>query len=81
MDDIAKLREVSTRAFVQRNQFPNHGDEANKVVVFKMSEVNPGSRVNLVRCMQQGKNLKHAWIVSNHVTYTTWRTIKTKVMD
>lgn len=44
IDGIAKLRGVNTWAYVQRNQSPGQGDETNKVFVFKMFEVGPGSR-------------------------------------
>jgi hypothetical protein len=51
MDGIAKLRGVSIWAYVQRNQFPGQGDDTDKVFVFKISEVGPGSGVNLVKRM------------------------------
>jgi hypothetical protein len=49
MDGITKLRGVSNWAYVQRNQFPGQSDDADKVFVFKMSEVGPGSGVELVQ--------------------------------
>ena len=52
------LRGVSTWAYIQRNQFPGQGDEKDKMFVFKMSEVGPGSRVDLVRWMQPGGTSK-----------------------
>ena len=67
MDGIAKLRGVSNWAYVQRNQFPGQGDDTDKVFVFKMSEVGPGSGVDLVKRMQPGGDLEHAWIMSDHV--------------
>jgi ribosome biogenesis protein Nip4 len=51
MDGIAKLRGVSNWAYVQRNQFLRQSDDADKVFVFKMSEVGLGSGVDLVRQM------------------------------
>ena len=51
MDGIAKLRDVSNWAYVQRNQFLGQGDDTDKLFVFKMSEVGPGSGVDLVRRM------------------------------
>ena len=60
MDGIAKLQGVSNWAYIQRNQFPGQGDDANKVFVFKMSEVGPGSGVDLVRRMQPGGDLENA---------------------
>ena len=75
MDGIAKLRGVNTWAYVQRNQFPGQGDKTNKVFVFKMSEVGPGSGVDLVRRMLHSRDLEHACIMSNHVQrVATWTT-------
>ena len=67
MDGIVKLRGVRIWAYVQRNQFPSEGEKTNKVFVFKMSEVGPDSMVDLVRHMQPGGDLKHAWIMFDHV--------------
>ena len=67
MDSIAKLQGVSNWAYVQRNQFPRHGDDTNKVFNFKMSEVGHGSGVDLVRRMQPGGDLENAWMISDHV--------------
>ena len=61
MDGITKLRGVSTWAYVQRSQFLGQGDDTDKVFVFKMSEAGPGSGVDLVKCMQPGGDLEHAW--------------------
>ena len=69
MDGIAKLRGVNTWDYVQRNQFPDHGDEMDKVFVFKMSKVGPNSRVDLVRRIQAGKDLEHAGIMFDHVKH------------
>jgi len=60
MDGIAKLRGVSNWAYVQRNQFPEQGDDTDKVFVFKMSEVGSESGVDLVRRMQPGGDLDNA---------------------
>ena len=49
MNGIAKLRGVSNWAYVQRNQFPGQGDDADKVFIFKMSDVGPRSGVNLIQ--------------------------------
>jgi hypothetical protein len=67
MDGIAKLRGVSNWTYVQRNQFPGQGDDADKVFVFKMSEVDRGSGVDLVHRMQPGGDLENAWMMSDHV--------------
>jgi hypothetical protein len=48
MDDIAMLKGCSHRAYKQENKFPGHGSDSDKVFVFKMSKVGPGSRENLV---------------------------------
>ena len=82
MDGIAKLRGVSSWAYVQRNQFPGQGDEKDKVFVFKMSEVGPGSGVDLVRRMQPGGDLENAWIMSDHVKRVKgWTTMAAHVYD
>jgi hypothetical protein len=82
MDGIAKLRGVSTWAYVQRNQFPGQGDEKDKVFVFKMSEVGPGSGVDLVRRMQPDRDLENAWMMSDHVKRVSkWTTMACHVYD
>jgi hypothetical protein len=48
MDGIATLRGCSHWAYVQENKFPGQGSDSDKVFVFKMSEVGPGSGVHLV---------------------------------
>ena len=47
MDSITKLRGLSNWAFVQRNMFLRQGDDSNKIFIFKMSKVGPGSGVDL----------------------------------
>jgi hypothetical protein len=59
MDGIATLRGCSHWAYVQENKFPGQGLDSDKVFVFKMSEVGPGSGVHLVNRMQPG-DLEHA---------------------
>ena len=39
----------------------------DKVFVFKMSEVGPGSKVDLVKRMQPGCDLENSWIMFDHV--------------
>ena len=51
MDAITKLRGLSNWAFVQRNMFPGQGNDSDKVFVFKMLELGPGSGVDLVKRM------------------------------
>ena len=48
INNITKLRGSSTWAFVQESKFPGQETNKDKVFVFKMSEVGPGSGVDLV---------------------------------
>ena len=82
MDGITKLRGLSNWAYVQRSIFPGQGDDSDKVFVFKMSEVEPGSGVHLVRRMQLGGDLESAWIMSDHVKRVIgWTTMACHVYD
>jgi hypothetical protein len=63
MDSITKLRGASNWRFVQQNRFPGQGADMDKVFVFKMSEVGPGSGVDLVKRMQPGGDLENSWII------------------
>jgi hypothetical protein len=47
--------------------FPGQGSDFDKVFVFKMSEVGPGSGVDLVKWMQPSGDLEDAWMMFNHV--------------
>ena len=49
MDGITKLRGLSNWAYIQKNMFPGQGDKSNKVFIFKIYEIGPGSGVDLVR--------------------------------
>ena len=60
MDNITKLRGASNWRFVQQNRFPGQGADMDKVFVFKMPEVGPGSRVDLVKRMQPGGDLENS---------------------
>ena len=76
IDSIMKLRGSNTWAFVQESKFPGQGTDTNKVFVFKMSEMGPGSRVDLVNCMQLGGDLQDAWIMFDHVKRVRgWTTV------
>jgi hypothetical protein len=57
MDSITKLCGASNWRFVQQNMFPGQGADMDKVFVFKMSEIGPGSRVNLVKRMESSGDL------------------------
>jgi hypothetical protein len=82
MDGIAKLRGCSHWAYVQENKFPGQGSDSDKVFVFKMSEVGPGSGVDLVNRMQPGGDLEHAWIMFDHVKRVKhWTTMACHVYD
>jgi hypothetical protein len=82
MDSITKLRGLSNWAFVQKNMFPGQGEDSEKVFVFKMSEVGPGSGVDLVRRMQEGGDLENAWMMFDHVKRVKlWTTMACHVYD
>ena len=71
LDGITKLRGLSNWAYVQKNMFSRQGDDSNKVFIFKMFEVGPGTGVDLVVQMQSGGDLELAWIMFNHVKCVT----------
>jgi hypothetical protein len=82
MDSITKLRGSSNWAFVQENKFPGQGSHTDKVFVFKMSEVGPGSGVDLVKRMQVGGDLENEWIMYDHVKRVKgWTTMACHVYD
>ena len=87
MDAILKLRFVSAWAFVQNSKFPSQGSktavgEESKVFVFKMSELGPGSRVDLVKRMQPSNDLGNPWIMFDHVKRVAeWTTMGCHVYD
>jgi hypothetical protein len=82
MDGIATLRGCSHWAYVQENKFPGQGSDLDKVFVFKMSEVGPGSGVDLVKRMQLGGDLENAWIMFDHVKHVShWTTMACHVYD
>ena len=68
--------------FVERSMFLGQGDDSNKVFIFKMSEVGPGSGVHLVTWMQASSNLEYAWIMSDHIKRVNgWTTLVCHVYD
>ena len=82
MDSITKLRGSSKWAFVQESKFPGQGSDFDKVFVFKMCEVGPGSGVDLVKRMQPGGDLENAWIMYDHVKRVKgWTTMACHVYD
>jgi hypothetical protein len=58
MDNIAMLRGYSHWTYVQENKFSDQGSIFEKVFVFKMSEVGPGSGVHLIKQMQPSGDLQ-----------------------
>jgi hypothetical protein len=82
MDGIAMLRGCSHWAYVQENKFQGQGSDSNKVFVFKISGVGPGLGVHLVKQMQPGGDLEHAWIMFDHVKRVKhWTTMACHVYD
>ena len=67
IDSITKLPGSSMWAFVQGSKFPGQGTEKDKVFVFKMSEIGPGSDVDFVKKIQVGGNLQCSWMMFDHV--------------
>ena len=82
MDGIATLRGCSHWAYEQENKFLGQGSDSDKVFVFKMSEVGPGSGVHLVKQMQLGGDLQDVWIMFDHVIrIKDWTTMACHVYD
>ena len=82
VDSIMKLKGSSTWAFVQESKFPGQGTDTDKVFVFKMSEVGPGSGVDLVKRMQVGGDLQDTWVMFDHVKRVRrWTTMACHVYD
>jgi hypothetical protein len=62
--------------------FPGQGSDSDKVFLFKMSEVGPGSGMDLVKRIQLGGDLQDVWIVFDHVKYVKkWTTMACHVYD
>jgi hypothetical protein len=57
MDSITMLRGCSNWPYVPKNIFLGQGFNSDKVFLFKMSKVGPGSSVDLVKRMQLGGDL------------------------
>jgi hypothetical protein len=82
MDGITILRGCSNWPYVQENLFLGHGSDSDKVFVFKMSEVGPGSGIDLVKRMQLGGDLEDAWMMFDHVKHVKkWTTMACHVYD
>jgi hypothetical protein len=62
--------------------FLGQGFDSDKVFVFKMSEVGPGSGVDLVKKMQPCGDLQGAWMMFDHVKRVKkWTTMAYHVYD
>ena len=62
--------------------FPGQGNDSDKVFIFKMSEVGPGSGVNLVVQMQPSGDLELAWIMFDHIKHVSnWTTMACHMYD
>jgi hypothetical protein len=57
MDNITMLRGCSNWPYVQKNIFLGQGSDSDKVFLFKMSEVEPSSCVDLVKRMKPSGDL------------------------
>ena len=67
---------------MQESKFPGQGTDTDKVFVFKMSEVGPGSGVDLVKRMQVEGDLQDTWIMFDHVKRVRgWTTMACHVYD
>ena len=80
LDGITKLSGLSVWQFVRESKFPGQG--VGKVFVFKMSDVGPGSGLDLVKRMQPGGDLQDSWIMFDHVKRVKpWTTMACHVYD
>jgi hypothetical protein len=57
--------------------FPDQGSHSDKVFLFKISELGPGSGVDLVKRMQLGGDLQDAWIMFDHIYASTYCCVMT----
>ena len=82
IDSITKLRGASKWAFVQESKFPSQGTDKDKVFVFKMSKIGPGSGIDLVKHMQARGDLQCTWMMFDHVKRVKeWTTMACHVYD
>ena len=82
MDGITKLRGLSNWTYIQSNMFLGEGDDSEKVFIFKMFEIGSGSGVDLIRWMEPGGDLEHAWIMFDHVKrVTNWTTMTSHIYN
>jgi hypothetical protein len=82
MDGITMLKGCSNWSFVQENMIPGQSFDADKVFLFKMSEVGPNSNVDLVKRMQPSSDFHNAWIRFDHVKCVKeWTTMASHVYD
>ena len=67
IDGFNALRSTSYWPFIQMNCYCGKGDEEDKVSIFKMFEIGPAFRVDLVKWMQLHNDLQDSWIIFDHV--------------
>jgi hypothetical protein len=80
IDNILKLKKLSTYDYIHDNKFLGQGDEL--VYLFKMSTCGQGSGVSLVCRMQPGRDLENEWIMFDHVKRVKeWTTFGVHVYD
>ena len=65
MDSIMALKDHLGFKYVHDSRF--QGQSEDKVFVFKMTVDLPGSGVDLVKCVQVGRNMENSWIIFDHV--------------
>jgi hypothetical protein len=79
-DSIMAMKMYTTIEYVHGNVFPGQGKD--KVYIFKMLEDGRGSGVDLVKCMQPGRDLQNAWFMFDHVKCVKeWTTMVCHVYD
>jgi hypothetical protein len=79
-DSIMAMQRYTTIEYMHGNVIPGQG--MDKVYVFKMLVEKPGSGVDLVKCMQLGRDLENAWLMFDNVKRVQeWTTMVCHVYD
>jgi hypothetical protein len=65
IDSILELKRRLSYEYIQDSDFLGRG--VPKVHLFKMSTHGPASGVDIVMCMQLGRDLENVWIIFDHV--------------
>jgi hypothetical protein len=80
IDSILELKRKLCYNYIQDNVFL--GQNVPKVYLFKMSTHGLASGVDIVMCMQLGRDLENAWIMFDHVKHVQgWTTMGCHVCD